>query len=257
MGIISDGIKNVRVFMLSAGVGADGSGIEESLFVLVQWHSEYEDRLYEVYADGKLAGTTHGPDERQIVVPVCLSECEPVRIEIYAVYAGETQTDYSGQLGELPKNNRAEMNLAREISLPYEGIAEVYSNNGNGQIDYGEPVTKEKILLWPGWQDKTGFGLGSFSIGDFGFDGSGVAGFRKGEFGEGQFGFGAETIAWLSGELATGIYRFGVKVTDQFGNSGEPIESEEKIVIQQAIPAENVGVVSYDKASNELVLEVS
>ena len=257
MSLISTGIDKVRAMALAAGVNAAGRSVEEPLFVFVRWSSEHEDKLYQVYVNGKPAGLTQNTAEREIIIAFGLSQYDAARIEVYAVEPGEGNIDDSLELQDLPGSNRVEINWARQMSLPFEGIARVYGNNGSGQIDYDQAVTKEDIQLLPGWQDKGGFGLSRFAGSDFGFDGSAAVGFGKGNFGQGQYGFDADDTVWISGELKTGVYQFGVKVTDRLGNSSEASESEQTVVIEEALPAKCIEVESYDKANNNLVLEVS
>ena len=83
-----------------------------------------------------------------------------------------------------------------------------------------------------------------------------AVGFGKGALGYGQFGLDADTIEWVSEPLSAGVYRFGVKVTDESGNESSGSETGEVTVVPLARPAEEVSVASYDKVTNELVLSV-
>jgi hypothetical protein len=140
------------------------------------------------------------------------------------------------------------------MALPFEGIAQVFSDGGGGQIDYDQPASKEDIQLWPSWEDKFGFGLGQFGKGDFGYDGSAALSFGIGLFGEGEFGFDADQVSWVSDELETGRHKFAVKITDRFGQVSNPEETGEITVIRTATPAKGLEVDSYDKAEDRLVL---
>lgn len=257
MTLISTGIDKVRAIALAAGIDNSGGSIEEPLFVFIQWFSEYEDKLYQVYVNGELAGVTQDTKAREIIIAFGLSQYDTPQIEVYAVEPSEWNIDHSSELQDLPRSNRFEIDWPRRMSLPFEGIAKVYGNNGSGQINYDQAVTKKDIQLWAGWQDKGGFGLSKFARSDFGFDGSAAVGFAKGNFGEGEYGFDTDDTVWISGELQTGIYQFGVKVTDRLGNSSQTSESEQVLAIEEAVPAGNLEVESYDKVNNELILEVS
>ena len=257
MTLISTGIDKVRAIALAAGVDAGGESVEEPLFVFVRWSSEHDDKLYRVYVNGQPAGATKDTKTREIVISFGLSQYDAARIEVYAVEPDEGDIDYSPEAGGLPESNRVEIDWPRQMSLPFEGSAKVYGNNGNGEVDYDQAVTKEDIQLWPGWLDKGGFGLSGFARSDFGFDGGAAVGFAKGNFGEGEHGFDTDDTVWISSELKTGIYQFGVKVTDRLGNSSEASESRQAVVIEEAVPAGRIEVKSYDKTKNEFVLEVS
>ena len=111
--------------------------------------------------------------------------------------------------------------------------------------------------MWPGWQDKAGFGMSRFGLGDFGYDGAAAIGFGKGSFGYGQFGFDEDPIEWVSKTLPAGTYKFAVKVTDRFGNQSIASQTGEVTVIPLARPAEGLEVSSYDKQTNQLVLNIS
>ncbi len=257
MSLISTGINKVRAIALAAGVDAGGRSVEEPLFVFVRWSSEHEDKLYQVYINGEPAGVTQDTKAREIIIAFGLSQYDAARIEVYAVEPGEWNIDHNSEPEDLLRSNRVEIDWARQMSLPFEGSAKVYGNNGSSEIDYDQAVTKEDIQLWPGWQDKGGFGLSGFARSDFGFDGSAAVGFAKGNFGEGEYGFDTDDTVWTSSELKTGVYQFGVKVTDRLGNSSEAGESQQAVVIEEAVPAKCIEVESYDKTKNELVLEVS
>ncbi len=91
---------------------------------------------------------------------------------------------------------------------------------------------------------------------DFGFDGSAAVGFGCGVFGRGEFGFDADWIQWVSGELANGLYRFGVKVADAFGNESGGVESDEVAIVRVAGSVDEIAVESYDENTGELVINL-
>ena len=113
------------------------------------------------------------------------------------------------------------------------------------------------LRLWPAWQDKGGFGLSRFGASDFGYDGSAAVGFGRGSFGEGDFGFDADIINWQSSELATGEYKFAVKVSDGKGNESSASQTDVITVIRTASGAEEIAAESYDKDQDKLVLSVN
>ncbi len=99
--------------------------------------------------------------------------------------------------------------------------------------------------------------MSRFGISDFGYDSAGAVGFGKGSFGQDQFGLDADTIEWTSSQLMSGVYKFGVKITDGAGNKSSANETEPITVIPAARPAEQVSISSFDKQTNKLVLSVS
>ncbi len=136
MSLISTGIDKIRAIALAAGVDAGGRSVEEPLFVFVRWSSEHEDKLYQVYVNGELAGVTQDVNAREIIIAFDLSQYDAARIEVYAVEPGEWNIDHSFEPEGLVRNNRVEIDWARQMSLPFEGSAKVYGNNGSGEIDY-------------------------------------------------------------------------------------------------------------------------
>ncbi|MCK5172392.1 MAG: hypothetical protein KAR47_03320, partial [Planctomycetes bacterium] len=213
MGLVSDGISEVRAFGLAAGISADGGSVDGPLKALVRWRSEHEDKLYQVYVDGRLGGVTADCQQRQMVVSLRSSWQRALQIEVCAVEAGEANIDFVDQLSAAGRSGSVEVSWLRRMSLPIDGWAQVFSNGGDGEVDHGLPVSTEDVVLWPAWQDKCGFGLGRFGSGDFGFDGSAAVGFGKGGFGFGEFGFDADVVRWQSCVLGTGAYKFAVRVT--------------------------------------------
>jgi hypothetical protein len=145
----------------------------------------------------------------------------------------------------------------RSQDLPSDAAAEIYFDNGTGVIDYNQPLSNRVIRIWPAWQDKAGFGMGRFGAGDFGYDSAATVGFGKGNFGQGQFGLDSDTIEWTSPPLVAGVYKFGVKIMDGAGNKSSASETEAITVIPGARPAEQLSISSFDKQTNELVLNIA
>ncbi len=256
--LVNSGINRVRAFALAGGIGADGGVVNEPLSVLVKWRSEHEDKLHQIYVNGELAGVTTDCLQRMIVILVRSSLTSSAQIEVYAVEPGQRDVDFGVQLESAGQVGRVMVSWPRLLSLPYEGEAEVFSNGGSGEIDYENAITRQALRLWPGWQDKGGFGLSRFGMSDFGFDGSAAIGFGKGLFGYGEFGFDVDQMSWVSNGLETGSYKFAVKITDEYGNSDEDeYESAEVAVIRVAQGAEELEVDSYDKGEGKLVLGVN
>ncbi len=254
MGPIESGIDRVRIFRLASGVRQDGSGLAEPFCAIVMWWSEYQDKLHQVYVNGEFAGATSSAAQRRLVVPLPAS-ARAVRVEVYAVEQNEAYTDFSAEMDEGQKG-RVRLSWGRRNSLPYEGRAKVYGDGGGGNVNYDEPVSKDDIRLWPSWQEKGGLGLSRFGEGDFGYDGCAAVGFGRGGFGVGEYGFDADVMRWVSGELETGAYRFGIETLDESGAECGTAETDAVTVVQKARGADGLGIESFDSATNQLVLGI-
>lgn len=257
MSLISNGIDSVRAFPLPAGFRADGRYAQAPHVAWVQWRSAWSDKLHQVYVNGRYAGTTLDSQQRQMVVPIPTSLESPVRIEVFAVEAEHAHTDFGSELVRPQADSgRIKITLLRSQNLPAEAAVEIYFDNGMGQIDYNQPLTASPIQIWPAWQDKAGFAMSGFGLGDFGYDSAAAVGFGKGSFGHGQFGLDADTIDWISPPLLQGVYRFGVKVRDKSGIQSSANETVPITAIPAARPAEGLSLSSFDKQTNQLVLAV-
>jgi len=154
-------------------------------------------------------------------------------------------------------SGRVKITMLRSQNLPAGAIAFIYYDNGTGQIDYENSLNETPIRIWPTWQDKAGFGMSGFSLGDFGYDSAASVGFGKGSFGKGQFGLDADTIQWISPPLVADIYTFAIKIIDEVGNESSIIETEPLTVTPAPRPADKLKIISYDKQENQLVLHIS
>jgi len=257
MSLISNGINSVRAFGLPAGIRADGRYVEAPRAALVQWQSAWTDKLHQVYVNGRYAGTTPDSQQRQLTVPIPTSLESPVRIEVFAVEAEDAHIDFSSELVKPPADGgRVKITLLRGQNLPLGATANIYFDNGTGDIDYDSPLTVWPIRIWPAWQDKAGFAMSQFGLGDFGYDSAAAVGFAKGSFGHGQFGLDADTIQWTGPPLPSGTYRFGVKVTDTSGSQSIAGETGPVTVTPAARPAEGLSIILFDKQTNQLALAV-
>jgi len=257
MSLNSNGIDSVRAFGLPAGIWPDGRYVKEPRVALVKWRSTWSDKFHQVYVNGRYAGTTLDSQQRQLLVPVPTSPQSPVRIEVFAIKAEHADTDFSSELDRPPVDSGSvTITLLRSQNLPMGASAEIYFDNGTGQIDYSNPMTNTPIRIWPAWQDKAGLGMSRFSLGDFGWDSAAAVGLGKGSFGYGQFGLDADTIKWTSPPLPSGTYKFGVKVRDASGRQSTGSETGAITVTPAARPAENLSIFSFDKQTNLLVLKI-
>jgi hypothetical protein len=259
MKLISKGIEKVRAFELPLGIRVNGEYVESPKAALVKWTDKTnQEMFYQIYVNGQYAGSTIDRQQRQMIVPIPSSFETAVRIEVFAVEAEYAHLDLSNELDcPLTICGRVRISLLRSQNLPIDAGAEIYFDNGTGTIDYGQPLSNRPFRIWPTWQDKAGFGMSRFAVGDFGYDSAGAVGFGKGSFGHGQFGLDADTIQWTSPPLEAGVYKFGVKIIDGDGNKGIASKTEPITVIPAARPAEQLYISSFDKQTNELVLNVS
>jgi len=257
MSLYSNGIDSVRAFHLPAGIRADGQFVKEPRVALVKWRSTWSDKFHQVYVNGRYAGTTFDNEQRQLIVSVSTSPECPVRIEVFAVEAEYADSDFSSELDQpTVDNGRVTITLLRSQNLLMDVVADIYFDNGTGQVDYDNPITDSPIRIWPAWQDKAGFAMSRFGLSDFEWDSAAAIGLGKGSFGHGQFGLDADTIEWTSPPLTSGTYKFGVKVRDASGRQSTSSETGPITVTPAARPAEGLSISSFDKQTNQLILRI-
>jgi hypothetical protein len=250
MKVFSEGISKVRTFAIPAGVSSGGQANQLAGTAVVKWHSSYNNMLHQVYVNNRFAGVTVEPAQRQMIIPISLSLKTAVRIEVFAVEPGYADVDFSDEISSKQiQAGRVKIEFPRTDNLPV-----------NGNIDYyldGDRLNNRGIKIWPEFADKGGFGLSSFGMSDFGFDGSAAIGFGKGNFGFGWFGFDSDMLCWQSEQLEAGNYEFGIKITDNSGNETQEVVGTGQItIIPPAKPAESLKIESFDKQNRKLILKV-
>ena len=257
MSLISNGIESVRAFGLPAGIRVDGTAPEAPRVALVKWRSTWNDKFHQVYVNGQYAGTTLDSHQRQMIVPVPTSLACSVRIEVFAIELEDANIDFRSELPQSSTGSgRIKLTLLRSQTLPVGAMANIYYDNGTGDIDYDHPLNDSPIRIWPAWQDKAGFAMSGFGLGDFGYDAGAAVGFGKGSFGHGLFGLDTDTIEWTSPPLPAGVYLFGVKVTDASGRQSAASETDPIIVTPAPRPAEVIRVSSFDQQTNQLIFDI-
>ena len=181
MPISRAGIEDVRACVLPDAIASDGRAATVSRSVLVTWRSALEGRLFQVYVNGRLAGVTVDPQQRQMVVVGPCSFEAAVCIEVVAVEPHEAHVEFAGDI-ERPTNlgARVRLMLLRSQDLPVGAAFNVYGDGGTGQIDYDAPLNERPIPIWPCPQDKAGFGMACFGDGDLGWDAAAGGGGGKG-----------------------------------------------------------------------------
>jgi len=258
MALISSGIDNIRAFELPCGIWADGGHVGSPRTALVKWRSSWADKFYQIYVNGQYAGATVDSQQRQMIVQLPTSLESPVRIEVFAVEAEQADTDFSSEIASsIGQSGRVKVSMLRGQSLPIGTTAQIYFDNGTGEIDYDKALNDLPIRIWPARQDKAGFGMSRFAVGDFGYDSAAAVGLGKGSFGHGQFGLDADSFEWISPALCAGTYKFAIKVTDEAGNESDSRETGQVTVTPAARPAEKISISLFDKQTNQLVLSIS
>lgn len=256
MTLIKGGIDKVRAFELPAGIWADGQCFALTMVALVKWRSSWSDKFYQVYVDGQYAGTTVDCQQREMIVQMPASRA-PIRIEVFAVQPEQAHIDFSNEIDSSNgQSGRVRISFLRSQNLPVDSTISIYWDNGTGEIDYDHPLNDRPIRVWPCWQDKAGFGMSRFGVGDFGYDSGPAVGFGKGSFGQGQFGLDADTLEWISPPVQAGVYKFAIKVTDHVGNESNESFTGPITVIPAAQPAEKLTISSWDKDTNQLILAI-
>ncbi len=257
MSLVRTGIENVRVRVLPDGVTAGGQCAAVSRAALVTWHSSLAGMYYQAYVNGRFAGATFDVEQRQLVVHAPSSFQSAVHVEVIAVEPKDAHIDFADELEPpVASTGRVRLTILRSQKLPLAVMANVYFDNGTGQIDYTTSLNATPMPIWPCPQDKAGFGMTQFGAGDFAYDAAAAVGFGKGNFGHGQFGLDADIVQWISPALPLGRYRFGVRIADTRGNESPASETEAIAVVPAAKPAIGLKIASFDPQTNQLVLRV-
>ncbi len=257
MSLVRAGIENVRVLVLPEGVTAGGQCVTVSRAVLVTWHSSLTGLCYQAYVNGRFAGATIDLEQRQLVIPAPSSFQSAVRVEVIGVEPRDAHIDFADQLEQPPAGaGRVRLTILRSQSLPLATTANIYFDDGMGQVDYTAPLNSRPIPIWPCPQDKAGFGMTPFAEGDFGYDAAASVGLGKGSFGHGQFGLDADTVGWISPALLLGRYRFGVRIVDAQGNESSASETEPIAVTPGPKPPAGLEIGSFDPQTNQLTLRI-
>ncbi len=253
-----EGISNVRVVVLPDGIGADGPAAALSRTALLTWQSSLAGVLFQTYVNGRRAGATVHPRQRQMVIQTPASFEAAVHVEVVAVDPAEAHIDLGPELtAASPDRQRVTLTLLRSQHLSAGATINIYSDAGSGVIDYDAPLNASPIPVWPCRQDKAGFGMAAFGTGDFGLDSAAGVGFGKGCYGWGEFGMDADALEWVSPVLAAGTYRFGVVVIDDHGNVSPPSETLPVTITPPARPAAWLGIAAFDPQADRLTLTVS
>ncbi len=255
MSWLRDDIEDVQAFVLPDGIGIEDQYATVSRSVLVLWRSNLQDRLYQVYINGRFAGVTGDSQQRRLVVQIPSSFESACHLEIVSVEPKDAHIDFSDEIES--NTARVKLVLLRSQDLPAGATINIYYDHSTGDIDYIEPLNEFPIPVWSDWHDKVGFGLAQFGDGDFGYESASAIGFGQGYFAHGHFGLDAEAFEWISSSLPLGRYRFGVKVTDARGNESLATETDTIAVIPGAKPVARLDVAGFNQTEGQLILGLS
>ncbi len=137
-------------------------------------------------------------------------------------------------------------------------IAKLYSNNGDGAINFTSPLTQEQIDLFPQGGGNYGFGLAPFGEFPFGLACSvNTQGFSLLPFGYFPWGYGGVLIERTVTVEECGNWLLAFKTFDAAGNENVGTPGQAAANVHVAPPAP-VGLkkVSYNKTTGVLTLAV-
>jgi len=248
-----DNIEAVKAMTFPAGRLRDGTVVPMPGLIVVQWRSSETGKLFQVYVNGRLAGVTADPEQRMLLAPY--DHSHPAAIEIVAVDAAEKDVDYAGELTGFTRDDGSHVLLSwpRLGTMPLGSEARVCWNDGDGEIDYDNPIATQAV--WGDPTEKWGYGLDGFGEVGFGYSG-GAIGFGRGAFGLGEFGFDAEMMTFESEALPLGTYCLAVRLADATGNLDEGDVTSVELSIDPLPEAPILALESYDKVEG-LVLSIT
>lgn len=212
--------------------GIEARGYREGISLIVTWTAPHAGgTVFHVYADGVM---TWSGTARRVVLPLLTS----ANIEVGAVGAGESATDFSGDLPAAPTDRvRLEWQGGLMLGATVAGYR-IYSGAAAGDpVDYSaEPVAT--VAAYAASLPSVGYGVGGY--------------------GSGGYGAPAASYAWTSGRLASGTWAFGIVAFDDADNEGAAEEVSVAIVAPPRPPAADAdGVrlqVEYDPGTGEATL---
>lgn len=130
---------------------------------------------------------------------------------------------------------------------------------GTGTVDYDNPVTGEKLPLFPNRCGIHGYGRIPYGMGPYGHAVSiGTPGYARMPYGRAPYGHPTCLLQARTRVAACGTYKFAFAVFDAAGNPHAGSPGEVSVVVHTA-PEKPVGLkkTSYNPATNLLVLAVN
>jgi len=210
---------------------------------LLTWRqAACDDRLTQVYVDGRWYDTTDQPTQRQRWLE--LDRSIHHRIELLAVAPADRWTDFGSRLTDLSSTGRVSVALTRDSALDIDSAVQVYVD---GQLVESRP-------MWTAADPRAGFG-GAFGIGEFGRDEITGPGHALGAFGVGPFGSDGQPWRWADDHLAPGMHEIDVRIIDTHGRIVG--ELDESIEHEIAEPMTRIGSLTIDDGPTGLTLRWS
>jgi hypothetical protein len=245
---MNETIENLHAIAFPMGFDKSGAAVALPNLVLLHWNSTDNEKLVQVYVNGRLVDATRDPLQRAMLI-----EIEPdltSAIEVIPVTPDEAWVDFSGQLTGFSADDGSRVTLCwpRSGYLPLSSLVTIYGDNGSGVIDDQTPLAI--ISVWPRQSGKWGWGLDGFGEGGFGFSGSAAPGWEQGSFGIGAFGFDVEMQCWKSPPLVLGAYQFEIRTDDD--ETGSLFQA----FIDPLPAARALTLADYDAANGKLTLEI-
>jgi hypothetical protein len=253
MKLICENISDVRAVVIPTAVGL-GQTWSEPGRVLVTWSSDWQDKYFQIYAAGILAGVTNALTARSMIIGIVARPGEIVGIEVFAVEPAYADEDLSCELAADGRNGTVRISWLKDQQLGLDTLIDIFYDAGTGVIDYSKPLNCRPIRLWRDEYEKAGFGLADMASCDFGFDGAAAPGLGLGSFGLAVHGFDAATDYWQSDQLPAGQYRFAVRFT--ISGAQNIVELAPVVVRSRVLNPCCITAVSLDGATGRLILRL-
>lgn len=214
--------------------GATGGLSEPGFAEVVFASSAADDKLHQVYVDGRLAGCTDRPEARSLRVPIVGDGA--ALVAVVAVDQADRLTDYGADiiaLGGL---------AASRLRIVWYG--------GNY---LGDGLTHFDLYLRPSGTPATG---DERPVNDEPIpptiDGRNYGGFGRGGFGRGGFGRSAMQFSFITPRLAPGDYLIEVAAVDE--SATRTVAQLQAAISGYARPPRNVRIDNYDPATRTVRL---
>jgi hypothetical protein len=190
----------------------------DDVSLLVEWDTtEPAGTVFQVYVDHLL---TYSGTQTKVYLPYP-AVGDTVNIDVGAVGAGESSTNFADSLPAVPGGGRY-------VNLEWEGGRWQGEDTAGFRVYQGAPPS--------GTIDYVN------SVAEVPVDAAGIRtdpGFGSGWFGSGEFGDSGNIYHYMVGPLASGTWNFAIKPFDLAGNEGTAATDSAVIVAEPAPPAAN------------------
>ena len=155
----------------------------------------------------------------------------------------------------------ARITIRHTVGLGHESgdYAQLHGNSGSGNIDWVDPVSNQKIAMFPNGSGNYGFGHAPWGHFPFGhLYSSRTDGFGHLPWGHFPWGHGSVEISASDKAHQCGEYKYAFACYDSIGNlhEGTPDEVTLHIHIPPNAPT-GLKKNSYDKATDVLILDAA